>query len=203
MAVSISVNEASKGVYAAWRLLRFDRGAISLLDNTFEGAVKSYWCAAIILPLYAMFLLLEAGVGATHMGIFANLAEQAGLLNALVAEAVFYTLAWWVAWPLIMDRVAPWLGRDEYYFRYVVAYNWAHSIRIGLLIVYMAMRYGGMIPDDMLVVAQLSLLILLCAYHWFLLRNVLEIDGGTAIGLVAAEYAMIVIINKAVISTAL
>lgn len=202
MAVSITVNEASRGVYAAWRLLRCDRGAVSLLDDTLEGVVKSYWCAALILPFYGLFLLLEAGVPVEHLGSLSNLAAKAGLMNALIGEAVFYVLAWWVVWPLIMDRVAPWLGRDENYFRYIVAFNWSHSVRIGLLVVYMAMRYGGMIPGDMLVIVQLSLLLLLCAYHWFLLRNVLETDGGTAVGLVAAEYAMMVILNNVAISAA-
>lgn len=202
MAVSITVNEASRGVYAAWRLLRCDRGAVSLLDDTLEGVVKSYWCAALILPFYGLFLLLEAGVPVEHLGSMSNLAAKAGLMNALIGEAVFYVLAWWVVWPLIMDRVAPWLGRDENYFRYIVAFNWSHSVRIGLLVVYMAMRYGGMIPGDMLVIVQLSLLLLLCAYHWFLLRNVLETDGGTAVGLVAAEYAMMVILNNVAISAA-
>ena len=202
MAVSITVNEASRGVYAAWRLLRCDRGAVSLLDDTLEGVVKSYWCAALILPFYGLFLLLETGVPVEHLGSLSNLAAKAGLMNALIGEAVFYVLAWWVAWPLIMDRVAPWLGRDENYFRYIVAYNWSHSVRIGLLVVYMAMRYSGMIPGDMLLIVQLSLLLLLCAYHWFLLRNVLETDGGTAVGLVAAEYAMMVILNNVAISAA-
>lgn len=199
MAVSITVNDASRGVYVAWRLLWHDRGAVSLLDDTLEGVIKSYWCAALLLPFYAIFLLLEGGVTSESMGNFSVLTERVGLAGALVSESLFYVIGWWVAWPLIMDRLAPWLGRDDNFFRYIVAYNWAHTVRIGIVITYLAMRYGGLIPEDMLELAKFAVLALLCVYHWFLLRNVLEVDGGTAGGLVAAEYAIILLVNQTTI----
>lgn len=203
MAVSISVNEASKGLYVAWRLLRRDRDAISLIDNTLEGVIKSYWCAAITLPFYAMFLVLEIGISSSSLGNISVLAEKAGVLNAFFSETIFYVLAWWVAWPLIMDRMAPWLGRDENFFRYIIAYNWSHAVRISILVAYMAMHFSGMIPDNMVLFAQLSVMVLLWTYHWFVLRYVLEVDGGTAGGLVAAEYIMIVMLSQATIAIAM
>jgi hypothetical protein len=199
VAVSITVNDATKGVYVAWRLLWRDRGAVSLLDDTLEGVIKSYWCAALLLPFYGIFLLLEGGVSSTSLGNIFVLSQVAGLPSALIAESLFYVIGWWVAWPLVMDRLVPWLGRDDNYFRYIVAYNWAHSVRIGIVIAFMTIRYSGLIPEGMVDITKFAVLGLLCVYHWFLLRNVLEVDGGTAVGLVALEFATIVLVNQTTI----
>lgn len=195
MAVPITVNDVSKGFYAAWRLLHRDREAVSLLDNTLEGVKKSFWCAAIILPAYVLFLLFEIGTPVDEIGNIGNTIAKAGLFNAWAAEMAFFVMSW-VAWPLAMDRIAPWFERDENYFRYLISYNWAHGLRIVLLVGYMALRFSGMVPEDLVGLLKLSVLVVFWAYHWFLLRNVLGVEGGAAALLVAAEFAMIVAINQ-------
>ncbi len=201
MSVANTVNEAGKGFYAAWRLLHCDAAAVSLLDDSRDGAVKSFWCAAIILPVYASLLLLETGTASQAPGNFGNLIANAGLFAAMLTKLSVFVLTW-VVWPLAMHRLAPYFGRDENFFRYLTAYNWAHGVRIGILACYMLVRYLGLIPDDLLLGYQVAVLVILWAYHWFLLREVLDVDGLTAASLVAAESALLMMIGLMALSVA-
>ena len=59
----ITTQEAVRGLYAAWRFLLRDRGAVAMLDDSVEGIWKSFSCAVIILPGYIL-LVAFAGAGA-------------------------------------------------------------------------------------------------------------------------------------------
>jgi len=202
VANTISLNEVSKGVFVAWRLFLWDRRAVALIDDDPGGALKSFWCALVILPLVFVVLALQLATETRSPGNIGVLVEKAGPGRMLSVLAVFYVIRW-TAWPVLMHWLAGFLGTGRYYFRYVAAYNWSQVIGVMLTMVYAVVDYSGIAPKQLLVVVNMAILTVMWAYHWFILRNVLDVNGGFAAVLVAAHFALAVMIGIASTATAM
>ncbi len=196
MSYAITVEEATRGVYAAWRLLLRDRTAVRLLENSYSGAVRSFWAAVVVLPLYALSLSLELLTPSDSYVNFGTLAAQAGMPSAVIAEFCIFVLCWFVAWPLVVDRLAPWLDCDGNFFRYVSAYNWMHVVYALVGLLFLSLISTGLVAADSRDIVAFSLLALLWTYHWFVLRYALGVNGGFAALLVAAEVMFTTILLK-------
>lgn len=173
----ITRGEAAVGLYAAWRLFRRDPKAIELFDATPSGVVKSFFCAAIVLPAYGLILGFSPTMNASEAGLF-----------PLVVVNLSAYVAGWAAWPLAMHYIAPMIDRDDAYCRYITAYNWASGPQmLVVLLMYLPMMLG-LAPMQFLGVANLTVLIIVLFYHLFVMRVALRIRPLAAIGLVVAEY---------------
>lgn len=175
----ITPREAAVGLYAAWRLFRRDAKAIELFDDTPSGVIKSFSCAAIVLPGYGLIL-----------GFSLSMHEsEAGLLALIIVNLSAY-VAGWAAWPLAMHYIAPLIGRDDAYCRYIAAYNWSSGPYVMIvLFLHLPMIFGYAPPQFLTVVGLLALVIMLL-YHQFVVRVALRIRPLGAAGLVVAEYLL-------------
>jgi hypothetical protein len=180
-----------------------DARAADLFENSYAGAVRSYWAALVILPLYLLAVAIESTVASESYFNFAVLAERSGLLAASLAEFCIFTLCLFVAWPLVVDRLAGYLDCEKNFFRYVAAYNWMHVPYVLAGLVYWAGHLSGVIHGGNSFIATLSLLGLLWTYHWFVLRHALGVNGGFAAMLVALEYIFVLMLKDIIVSTAL
>lgn len=180
-----------------------DPRAAALFENSYSGAVRSYWAAAVILPLYALGILIEYSVPSDGYGNFGRIAERSGLLSASLAEFCTFVLCWFVAWPLIIDRLAPYLDCEKNFFRYVAAYNWMHVPYVMVGMLFWTGKMYGIVHDGNGLAASLSLIGLLWTYHWFILRHALGLNGGYAAMLVALEFVVVTMLKQIIISTAL
>jgi hypothetical protein len=180
-----------------------DPRAASLFENSYAGALRSYWAAMVILPVYVLIVGGQYAMPSTSHGNFGTLVEQSGLLGATLAQFSIYTLCWFVAWPLVIDRLAAYLDCEENFFRYVAAYNWMHVpyVLIGLL--FWTGKMSGVVHDGNNFVATLSLLGVLWTYHWFVLRHALGLNGGYAAMLVALEFVFITMLKEMILNTAM
>ena len=203
MAYIITVEEATRGVFAAWFMLLRDKRAPLLLENTYMAAVKSYWAALIVLPLYLLGTSLEFLNPSEDVRNFATLAAEAGLFNATVAEFCIFVLCWFVAWPLLLDRITPYLDCDENFFRYIAAYNWMRVTYVLVGLTFVALHFAGLIPAGSADAAALTVLVVLWSYHWFVLRHALGVNGGYAALLVAAEFMFVTMIKALILLAAL
>ncbi len=203
MAYIITVEEATRGVFAAWFMLLRDKRAPLLLENTYMAAVKSYWAALIVLPLYLLGTSLEFLSPSEDVRNFATLAAEAGLFNATVAEFCIFVLCWFVAWPLLLDRITPYLDCDENFFRYIAAYNWMRVTYVLVGLTFVALHFAGLIPAGSADAAALTVLVVLWSYHWFVLRHALGVNGGYAALLVAAEFMFVTMIKALILLAAL
>lgn len=203
MSYSIALAETTRGLYAAWRMFIRDARAADLFENSYAGAVRSYWAALIILPLYLLSVAIESTFPSESYFNFATLAEHSGLLAASLAEFCVFTLAFFVVWPLIMDRLAVYLDCEKNFFRYVAAYNWMHVPYVLVGLAFWAGKLSGFVHDGNSLIISLSMLSLLWTYHWFILRHALGVNGGFAAMLVGAEYFMVVMLKDIIVTTAL
>lgn len=175
----ITRGEAAASLYAAWRLLLRDAGAIERFDDSLSGVFKSFYCAVIVLPGYALILALSMTIHEV----------EADLIPFIVVNLSAY-VAGWAAWPLVMHYVAPLIGRDEAYCRYIVAYNWSSGPYILIvLLMHIPVAFGLASQQYLLVISLLGLAIML-SYHLFIVRVALRMRLFGAIGLVIAEYLL-------------
>jgi hypothetical protein len=200
---SIALQETTRGLVATWRMFWRDPRAAALFENSYAGAIRSYWAIVIILPIYLLTIAIEYGVPSDNYGNFGKLAAQAGLPGAALAEFSIFALCWFVAWPLVVDRLAPLLNCNKNFFRYVAAYNWMHVpyALVGLL--FWTGMMSGIIHDGNIAIASFSLLGLLWTYHWFILRHALGLNGGYAALLVALEFILSAMLKDFAINAAL
>jgi len=203
VAYIITVEEATRGIFAAWFMFLRDKRAALLLENTYMAAVKSYWAALIVLPLYMLGTMIEFLNPSDDIRNFAALAGEAGLFNATVAEFCIFVLCWFVAWPLVLDRIAPLLDCDGNFFRYIAAYNWMRVTYVLVGLSFVSLYAAGLIPASVADAAALTVLVLLWSYHWFVLRHALGVNGSLAALLVAVEFTFVTTIKALILTVAM
>lgn len=174
----IARHEVLLSLYGAWRLFLRDPRGIEWLDTSIEGYWKSFFCAVVVLPGYALWVVSRDY----------SLVE-AGFFRILTVEGIEYVIQW-VAWPLIMAYIAPVLDRSENYIRYIVAFNWGASIYILIALFILAVEHVGFMPKGIIGLVMLSGTIIVLLYHWYILRIGLEVSGVGAAGLVASEFIL-------------
>jgi hypothetical protein len=172
----ITPPEAFAGLFAAWRLFLRDERAAALFDGTPEGAVKSFYCALIVLPGYLLV------VAYAH----APAGEDVDWLRFALVEAIAYAVSW-TAWPLIMYYAARMLDRAGSYYRYVAAYNWGSGPQMLVLLAVLFLAVSGLVSREVLAVANLAALVIILLYHLFIIRVTLKLTFFVSLGLVVSE----------------
>jgi hypothetical protein len=174
----IARHEVQLSLYGAWRLFLRDPRGIEWLDTSIEGYWKSFFCAVIVLPGYAMWLAIVGG-DYTDVGVF----------RVVTVEGITYVIQW-VAWPLFMSYIAPVIDRDQHYIRYIVAFNWSAGVQIAIYMIILAIRLTGFAQGGFLVVLGFVAIVIILSYHWYVLRIALEVSSITAVFLVAGEFML-------------
>jgi hypothetical protein len=180
-----------------------DPRAAHLFENSYAGAVRSYWAAIVILPIYMLTIGGQYAMPSDNYSNFGTLAEHSGLVSAALAKFCIYTLCWFVAWPLVVDRLTTYLDCEKNFFRYVASYNWMHALYALVGLLFWTGTMSGVIHDGNTVVAAISLLGVLWTYHWFILRHALGLDGGYAAMVVALEFIFVTMLKELIVSTAM
>jgi hypothetical protein len=172
----LTLRETSYALFGAWRLAHFDLQGTVYFDRTREGAFRSFWVAAILLPPYAVLVLL-------------HLAEQPAAVDwpALLLIHTFGYVIAWTAFPVAMSWVSRVLDRDQEFFGYLAMYNWAQILTIVPVLAVTAMRVGNMLPESVVELLGLTVDLGILVYGWFIARAGLRIGPFSAIGIVALD----------------
>lgn len=175
----ITRQEIFEGLYAAWRLLLWDKGAVALLDDSIAGFWKSFFAAVLVLPVYVLLVVLGP----------IDFESSRSFLSILIIHIEFYIIGW-VLWPLVMHYGSQALDRDQHFILYIVAYNWTGALRAGLLLAIFLL--SALLPISPALAKLIDLIILaaLLAYHTFVARTTLDIPTGAAIGLTIFEFIL-------------
>ena len=168
--------EAFTGLYAAWRLFLRDGRAITLFDPTAAGTLRSFWCALIILPGYALIVVLVHPLGMAEIDWF----------RFILVEAVTYAVSW-CAWPLLMFYVTQALDRSDRFFLYITAFNWSAGPQIVVWLIVLVVVFSGVVSREVATIVNIAALIVILLYHLFIVRTTLKLSLFVSIGLVAGE----------------
>jgi hypothetical protein len=179
----ITGQEAANGLYAAWRLLLRDRSAVKLLDGSPTGAMKSFFCALIVLPVH-VFLIF---VGPT-------MPEDISMSRLLLVDLIAFVIDW-TAWPLVMAFIAPAIQRDDDYCRYIAAHNWAAGPQYLLFFVVATLFGLGLVTKPVFQVLAVSIFLIVLFYHLFIIREVLRVNVSTGLGILVTSAVLGMIIS--------
>ena len=177
-----SRQEIAYRVFGAWLLARLDASGAQYFDESPQAALRSFFAALLVAPAFLATLLLTR--------------EDAPPVDAPVVVLVTvlcYSLLW-TAYPLIAYRVCQTIDREQAFFRYLAATNWASIIayHFQLLVVILMV---GLLPEILMPLVGLALRACLLAYAWFIARSCLKISGMAAAGFVVLEFIVAMFIQ--------
>lgn len=185
----ISLREIATGLYGAYRLARLDAGGMAWFDRTLPGFWKSFFAAALAAPLYALLTTLHLLDDTGR-----ELLETAGSIRVFLIEALAYVIGW-VLFPLVMIRITDLLQRQQEYFGFIVAYNWAGVLQIAIFLPVVALNISGLIPLAGGNFLSMVVLFAILYYQWFITRTALRTGAGAAAAIVCLDMALSILVT--------
>ena len=171
--------EAAYALFGAYRLAHLDPSGLQHFNATAQGFWRSFLAALIVAPGYAILVGLELGEAPDAASL-----DWGGIA---LAQAVFYAISW-VAFPLAMHFLTEWMDRRDAYIRYIVAYNWAAVLQMGVMLPAAALQ--AMIPGNAGGLILLPAWAAVTFYQWYIARTALRIGGAAAAGVVGVDLAL-------------
>jgi hypothetical protein len=187
----LSLRETTYALFGAWRLAHFDLQGTAYFDRSREGALRSFWAAAILLPAYAVLVLMH----------LADRPVAFGWPALILVYGIGYIIAW-TAFPVAMLWVARLIGREEEYFGYLAMYNWVQVLITVVVLPIAALKAGRLLPDPALGFLGLGVNLAVLAYLWFVARAGLRIGPFVSIGVVALDHVLSELIWRVMVSLA-
>ena len=183
----IGANDIGRALYGATRLARGDTQGIDFFEDTEEGFWRSFWAAVVVAPAYAILVAIE----------LSDAQVASGWLRILLVEIIAY-VAGWAAFPLAMHYVAEMIDREEQYFRYICANNWAIVLQVTLFLFVTALLALEILPRPVAVVVSVVAYGAIFVYQWFVAKVGLDLSGRGAVGIVALDFVISLVLNAIV-----
>lgn len=175
----ITLGEVSRSVFGAWILARFNPDGLRFFDNTVEAFWRSFWAAAIVLPAYAILLVLRHS--GSEIGV--------GAITAFFVHAIAYVIGW-VAFPFLMFYVTQMIDRGQWYCRYMVAYNWSVILQITVMLTVSLFAASGLVSPAIGGAATVITVVFILIYQGFIARTALQVSGPGAAGIVFMDFLL-------------
>ena len=166
------------------RVVRLDAQGVHVFDASITGFWRSFWAAAILAPLAAVTILLEAR----------SMEDGDEAMRFVLLQAVAYVMNW-VAFPLLMLRITGFLQCGHNYLRYIVAYNWFRLIEALIVYPLALLAATELVQVDAIAFFGLMAITLVMLYDWFIAKIALEVEGGTAAAIVLIAFLLSYLIN--------
>ena len=176
------------GIYGAWRLARLDPGAMAYFDRTVAGFWQSFFAAALVAPGYAILVLLD----------LADHEVESGSLRILSVHAAAYVIGW-TAFPLAVHHICGAIGKPDAFIGYIVAFNWAKVIQLMVYLPVVAISAAEVLPTGAVSLLMAVVYLAILAYVWFITRTALAVSSVAAVGFVALDFLIDILVNGAVV----
>ena len=182
----IDMAAASRGLSIAWRLARLDATAIRDIDGSVESCRRSFQAAIVAAPLFALLVVLRS---AEHP-------LSPDPWRAFFIEGIGYVTGW-TAFPLAAWYLTRALGKMQRYTTYITAYNWANVLQVAAFVPVSALAASELAPDAIVVLTALLLTGGVIYYQFFIARMALDIESLPALGFVAVDLILGLLIDAA------
>jgi hypothetical protein len=162
------------GLSGVLMLARGQAHGAMLIEDTPEGAARSFWSAAICLPGFLALVMLD----------WAEDPPAAGVAYALLVQIVAHA-AGWAGFAVASQALAQAAGRGAEWPHFIAAWNWANVVQYLLLLAVSLPPLLGL-PQPLasaLAVATLGYQLWLV---WFLAKTTLR-SGGLAIAVLGLD----------------
>lgn len=179
-----SAAEVSRSIYGAVRLARWDASGHEMFERTPEGALRSFFAAAIVAPAYLILLLLR----------YADMPEGIAFGPFMLAEAIAYAITW-TAFPLVAWHLSLFFRRRDRYPGFLAAYNWSSVVQMTVYLPVIALGEAELLPQALSEGIAMVATLLMLAYQWFILRTGLAIGGAMALGLLLLDVLISIFVS--------
>lgn len=179
-----SLRDIVYGVYGAWRLAMLDRGGMVYLDRSAVGFWNSFFAAALVVPAYVILVAID----------LSERGASIGALGLLIVHVSAYTLGWTV-YPVITRAICQAIGRDSAYVGFIVAFNWSQVVQMIVYLPVIVLSATGLIPEATSAWLHVLVYAVILAYQWFVTRTALDISPLAAVGFVALDLVLSVLIT--------
>jgi len=180
----LSAGEILHNGYGAWRLLLGDASGLRHIDGSARGMRRSFLLAPLLLPFFALEVLLHAG----------DIAATASWPRVVAIELSAYAIGW-SAFPLAIAGVVRMIDREREYDGFIAAYNWSNLVQFALVMPLLLLDLVDILPDSALQILYIILTLVLLGYGWFIARTALRLQAFGAIGIVALDFAIGFLVN--------
>jgi len=182
--MTLTLREAMFAIFGAWRLAWMDRSGLHYFDRSADGALRSFFAALIVLPGYAVLVLLRLW----------DQLPQVSALRFISVEGIAYVVSW-TAFALAMHSITRAIGRERNYLGWLCAYNWSQVIQMAAYLPAIAIAESGLVPSSIGDFLVMAVTLAVLVYQWFVARSALEISGVAAAGTVALDFLLAVLIT--------
>jgi hypothetical protein len=182
--MTLTARETVYSIFGAYRLAMLDKAGLTYLDRSPEGAIRSFYAALIVLPAYVVLVVLRLW----------DVLPDVSLLRFVTVEGLADVISW-TAFPLAMFYISRLLDRSARYFDFLSAYNWSSVIQMGLYLPVVAIADSGLMPGGLGEGLVMVVTMLVLMYQWFIARTTLDINGGSAAGVVLLDMILAVFIT--------
>jgi len=182
-----SLGETLLALAGLWRFAREGAPALRWFDRSMAGFWRSFGAAVLVLPLQAAVIYSQMQAPA----------DGAGWFRLIAVEASAYVIQW-VALPLVLFEIASRLDRLPGYIDFVILYNWTNVpwLAISLLVLLL----GNLLPDGLMQALTLVLYVTVLSFEWFIARQTLCLSGLACAGLVALDFAIMIVVQSTVLA---
>ena len=172
------------GLRGAFMLARGQAHGLMLVEESPQGAARSFWAAAICLPGFLALRLLAWSAGGP---------PARGVGFALAAELVGYAIAW-AGFALASHALAQAAGRTKEWPHFLAAWNWGNVVQYTVLVALTLPAALGL-PDFLAYGLGLAAFGYALWLEWFIARQALRIGAGRAMVFVLLDLLLGVFIG--------
>src|SRR5438874_4851622 len=127
-------------------------------------------------------MLLASRVSAAHWA-------ASGAPRIVIVETIGYVISW-VAFPLLMLPLSRWLGREDRFLPFMVAYNWSQLPQTALFVILAAESAAGLLPHTLAQFADLAAAVAVLLYEWYIARVALAVSASQAVPVVLLDLVL-------------
>jgi hypothetical protein len=172
--------EIRLAVGGALRLARGDPRGLGFFDTSIHGFWRSFRAAVICYPFF--LILVGFRVSAAHW-------EASGVMRIVIVETIGYVISW-VAFPLLMLPLSRWLGREDRFLPFMVAYNWSQVPQTALFVILGADTASGLLPHAVAQFADFAAAVAVLLYEWYIARVALAVSSSQAVPVVLLDLVL-------------
>jgi hypothetical protein len=173
-----SLQEIAHRVQGAWRLARFDASGVPYFGDSPQAALRSFFAALLVVPAFVATLLLAGGHG-----------PAIDPLAAFLVWLLVYCLSW-TFYPVVTYRISQVIGREQNFYRFLSATNWAAIIIYHLQLVIVILIVGDVFPSTLASLLWLGMYAYLIGYQWFVARHCLDVSIAAAAGFAFLQFVI-------------
>ena len=172
--------EVQLALGGALRLARGDPRGLGFFDTSIDGFWRSFRAAVICYPFF--LILMAFRVSAAHW-------QASGIMPIVIVETIGYVISW-AAFPLLMLPLSRWLGREDRFLPFMVAYNWSQLPQTALFVILALGAASGLLPRALSQFADFAAAVAVLLYEWYIARVALAVSPGQAVPVVLLDLVL-------------